>query len=136
MVFPLMKCYSLNLGEIDGFVDTVLMGGELTWHGEQKALVGSFGFVCCHDHGYQLRECSICGPATLSLLTAELQIQGLGGRLQCYGCTPLAETPGEIIFFLADDEDLTCQCVLHSRVFPGWLRPMLSSLFGDGTLGV
>lgn len=128
----MMKCYSLDVGQIDTFVDTVLVSGHTKWDGE-RALKGSFAFVCSHDHGDHLRECSVCGPVILSSLASEVQLQGLNGRLQCYACTAVAETPGEMIFFIADD-DATCQCLLYSEVFPGYLRQMFSNLFGDGTL--
>jgi hypothetical protein len=110
-------------------VEIVFLSGHHTWDGLEETLMRSYAFICCHDHGDELRECSTCGPVILSSFTREIETQVLQGDVQCYACTCVGETPSELLLFLADG-----RCLQYNQVFPGSVRPMLSNLFGDTTL--
>lgn len=109
-------------------MDTIVLSGGAS-HTEHKALMDSYFFICCQDHRDNLRECSVCGPVLLASLNHEIDIQGLEVHVQCYACTSISESSGEVMLFTADGK-----CIRCSHMFPGFLRLMLSDLFGDGTL--
>lgn len=60
----------------------VILSGHHTWDGLEETLMRSYAFICCHDHGDELRECSTCGPVILSSFTREIETQVLQGEIE------------------------------------------------------
>lgn len=118
----------MHISDVEEFVDIVLSSGD-DWDGKGEDLRGSFVFACCNDSN-EYRQCSACGPIVLANVNQEIQLQKLN-HLQCYGCTHIGDKAGELVLFLHDGA-----MIKYTEVFPGFVRPMLSYIYGDGTLSM
>jgi hypothetical protein len=54
-------------------VEIVILSGHHTWDGLEETLMRSYAFICCHDHGDELRECSTC--VLLSYLLSPVRLR-------------------------------------------------------------
>ncbi|KAH7678513.1 2-methoxy-6-polyprenyl-1,4-benzoquinol methylase protein [Dioscorea alata] len=86
MIFPdMIKYKGLTQGDVDNFVDAVLVKESGWSFGEVETLSGSYVFVCAH--GSRDRRCGLCGPVLVRKFREEIKSRDLHGQVSVHPCS-------------------------------------------------
>ncbi|TKY50473.1 Altered inheritance of mitochondria protein 32 [Spatholobus suberectus] len=100
LVFPdMIKYKGLEVSNVDGFFDDVIVSGKEWSGGEQGILRGSHIFVCAH--GSRDVRCGVCGPVLMEKLNEEIQLRGLKDEISVVACSHVGghKYAGNVIIF-------------------------------------
>ncbi|KAB2034140.1 hypothetical protein E1A91_D04G066000v1 [Gossypium mustelinum] len=105
LIFPeMIKYKGLTEGDLDGFVEDVLVNGKPWASGVQETFTGSYVFVCAH--GNRDKRCGVCGPILIEKLNEEIALRGLKDQVFVNACSHIGghKYAGNLIIFSPDSK--------------------------------
>ncbi|PPS06637.1 hypothetical protein GOBAR_AA14008 [Gossypium barbadense] len=105
LIFPeMIKYKGLTEGDVDGFVEDVLVNGKPWASGVQETFTGSYVFVCAH--GNRDKRCGVCGPILIEKLNEEIALRGLKDQVFVNACSHIGghKYAGNLIIFSPDSK--------------------------------
>ncbi|KAH7678512.1 2-methoxy-6-polyprenyl-1,4-benzoquinol methylase protein [Dioscorea alata] len=133
MIFPdMIKYKGLTQGDVDNFVDAVLVKESGWSFGEVETLSGSYVFVCAH--GSRDRRCGLCGPVLVRKFREEIKSRDLHGQVSVHPCSHVGghKFAGNVIIFSKKDDKVIGDW--YGYVSPDDVPTILEQHIGKGRI--
>ncbi|XP_039118447.1 uncharacterized protein LOC120254401 isoform X3 [Dioscorea cayenensis subsp. rotundata] len=133
MIFPdMIKYKGLTQGDVDNFVDEVLVKESGWSFGEVETLSGSYVFVCAH--GSRDRRCGLCGPVLVRKFREEIKSGDLHDQVSVHPCSHIGghKFAGNVIIFSKKDDKVTGDW--YGYVSPDDVPTILEQHIGKGRI--